>query len=98
MFGVDWSDPQTLWLNLTNLALGVVTLLALAIVVGAVGWELVRKHRRAREAAGLDREWQAVVDETSPHTLPVPELGLTMADGGVPVKPADRSKRPPAPK
>ena len=39
MFGVNWSDPQTLWLNITNLALGVVTLSAVLIVVGAVGWE-----------------------------------------------------------
>ena len=29
MFGIDWGNSQTLWLNLTNLALGIVTLLAL---------------------------------------------------------------------
>jgi len=88
MFGVDWSDPQTLWLNLTNLALGIVALLAVMAVAGAVAWELVLKRRRAHAMAGMDAELRAVLDESSPHFLPVPELGLTMADGGTPVKPA----------
>jgi hypothetical protein len=88
MFGVNWSDPQTLWLNLTNLALGIVTLLAVAVVVGAVAWELVARRRRAAESAEIDRELRTMAGDLSPHTLPVPELGLTMADGGVPVKPA----------
>jgi hypothetical protein len=96
MFGVNWSDPQTLWLNLTNLALGIVTLLAVAVVVGAVAWELVAKRRRAAASAAVDRELHAIVDEMSPHMLPVPELGLTMADGGVPVKPAAANEPKPA--
>lgn len=40
MFGVNWRDPQTLWLNITNLALGVVILAPIFIVAGAVGISL----------------------------------------------------------
>lgn len=87
MFGIDWSNPQTLWLNLTNLALGVVTLLALFVVVGAVGWEFVLRRRRVRAMSGIDAELHTMVHAGSPYSLPVPGLGLTMADGGEVVKP-----------
>ncbi|MBS1858150.1 MAG: hypothetical protein JST11_22455 [Acidobacteria bacterium] len=74
MFGIDWSNSQTLWLNLTNLALGIVTVLAVVILCGAVAQELLARRRKARELAGMDEEMR--------HVLHVPELGLTMADGG----------------
>jgi hypothetical protein len=93
MFGVNWSDPQTLWLNITNLALGVVTLAALLIVAGAVGWELVFKHRRARQTADLDAELSSILGAASPHILHVSGLGLTMADGGTPVRPEAESSQ-----
>jgi hypothetical protein len=76
MFHVNWSDPQTLWLNITNLWLGIVTVLALGIVFVAIGQEWLARRRRAREAEGLDAEMS--------HMLQVPELGMTMADGGEP--------------
>ena len=69
---VDWGDPETFWLNVTNALLGLVSLLALALVAGAVVVEYVQrvKERIAfRQGADL-------------HTLNVPELGVTMADGG----------------
>ena len=59
MFGTNWSDPQTLWLNITNLALGLVTLLALAVVGVSVARELLLRRRRAHEVNGLDAELQA---------------------------------------
>ena len=77
MFGIDWGNSQTLWLNLTNLALGIVTLLALFVVGFGVAQEVLAKRRRARELAGMDEEVR--------HLLHVPELGLTMADGGEPL-------------
>lgn len=86
MFGVNWSDPQTLWLNVTNLALGMVILAAVLIVVGAVGWELAFRRRRAAQATDIDAELRSMIDAGSPHILDVPGLGLTMADGGAPVK------------
>jgi hypothetical protein len=87
MFGIDWNNPQTLWLNLTNLALGVVTLLAVLVVVGAVGWEFVLRRRRMRAMSGVDTEKHSMLHAGSPYSLPVPGLGLTMADGGDVMKP-----------
>jgi len=87
MFGTNWSDPQTLWLNITNLALGLVTLAALAVVGASVARELLLRRRRAHEVDGLDAELQ--------HMMHVPELGWTMADGGKPVNPSSVG-RPPA--
>ena len=83
MFGVDWNDPQTLWLNLTNLALGVVTL----ICIGAVGWNIVRElaARRVKNTA-MDAELKQMLAKEG-HAMQVPELGWTMADGGQPVPP-----------
>ena len=51
MAGENW----TFWLNMTNFALGIITLLALLVVFGAVGWDLlVRKVHTARARGGLD--------------------------------------------
>jgi hypothetical protein len=80
MFGVNWSDPQTLWLNITNLALGLITLAALALLGAGIIREVVLQRRRAREINGLDHELE--------HMLHVPGLGLTMADGGEPLPPS----------
>jgi hypothetical protein len=79
MFGVNWSDPQTLWLNLTNLALGVVTLAAVLVLVCGVGRELVLRRRKAN---ALDAEMRAMLRDEPGHIMSVPGLGLTMADGG----------------
>jgi hypothetical protein len=75
VFSIDWSDPQTLWLNLTNLALGVVVLAGVLVLVGGILQELrLRAKRRAAGAAPI----RAIDD----HAFDVPGLGLTMADGG----------------
>ncbi len=87
MFGIDWGDQQTLWLNLTNLALGIVTLLAVLVLAGGVAQEVFARRRKAHEMQTMDDEVR--------HLLHVPELGFTMADGGEPM-PAPRSD-PPAP-
>lgn len=71
------SDPQTLWLNLTNIGLGVITLASVLVAAGGVTRELMIRRLRMHEAGRLDDEM---------HTLLVPELGLTMADGGQPVR------------
>ena len=85
MFGLDWSDPQTLWLNITNLALGLVTLAAIAVIGFAVARELVLRRRKAAEFNSLDAELNTMLGGASAHVLHVPELGLTMADGGQPL-------------
>ena len=81
----DW----TFWLQVMNLALVAVTVLAGLVVTGAVGWELwVRKDGKARAADSLDAEMWAM-SRADLHTLSVPGLGLTMADGGEKVEPSE---------
>lgn len=70
MLDLEWSDPQTLWLNITNAVLGIVTIVALAAVLGSVAVEV---YGRLKKGA---------VKAADSHTLRVSDLGLTMADGG----------------
>ncbi len=93
MFGVDWNDPQTLWLNLTNFALCIATLAALgAFTYGLLG-DLVtlRKRSKVMDNAGDEmRNRNLVGAGTGAHLMPVQGLGLTMADGGEPVQEAEK--------
>ena len=79
MAGQDW----TFWFNMTNFALGMITVLAVAVVCGAVGWDLfalwLHKARKtdtvtdsdlANITADLRAHWQ-----DGPHMLTVPGLG-----------------------
>ena len=80
MAGENW----TMWLNITNFALGIVTLIALLVVFFAVGWDLlVRKVGKAPEVNlnNIDADLKALLQGGS-HSFSVPEFGLTMADGG----------------
>ena len=58
MAGENW----TFWFNLTNFALGVITILAVLVVFAAVGWDLfglwLHKARRADRVGvtGVDME------------------------------------------
>lgn len=92
MAGENW----TMWLNITNFALGIVTLVALLLVFFAVGWDLlVRKVRAPKpDWSAVDSELRALLHGGS-HSLSVPELGLTMADGGERIEPdkSDRSEK-----
>jgi hypothetical protein len=66
----DISDPNTFWLNVTNIGLGIITLICVAVVgYGVLQEVLIRVRKR-----------QAI--EADDHAMLVPELGLTMADGG----------------
>ena len=93
MGGENW----TMWLNITNLALGVVTLIALLVVFFAVGWDLL--VRKVKSPASTDlRNIQADLQSLfhgGSHSLSVPGLGLTMADGGEKIEPpkSETSKR-----
>jgi hypothetical protein len=89
MAGENW----TFWLNMTNFALGMVTVVALVVVFSSVGWDLlVRKARTARTPSGLDlstlsSELRAMLQGS--HSMYEPGLGLTMADGGEKIEPAE---------
>jgi hypothetical protein len=85
MAGENW----TMWLNITNYALGLVTLVALLVVFFAVGWDLlVRKVKTPVQMSlrHMDADLQALLHGS--HSLTVPELGLTMADGGERIEPS----------
>jgi hypothetical protein len=85
MFGIDWGNSQTLWLTLTNLALGIVTLLAVLVLAGGIAQEMLIRRRKAHQMDSMDEEVR--------HMLNVPELGLTMADGGEPLPRKDEPRR-----
>ncbi len=72
MLEFNLGDPQTLWLNITNIALGVVTVVCFAVV----GWgALTEVVKRLRVRWGL-------AAESDDHAFAIPGLGVTMADGG----------------
>jgi hypothetical protein len=73
---ISLGDPGTFWLNLTNVGLGVVTLVC-CVVVGRAMFQDLTAHMRQRSADRAD-----VKLELFSH----PQVGLTMADGGEPVK------------
>jgi hypothetical protein len=85
MAGEYW----TMWLNITNFALGLVTLVALLVVFLAVGRDLlaskVKQARAGIDLQNIDAELQAMLHGS--HSLSVPGLGLTMADGGEKLEP-----------
>lgn len=75
MFNLNWSDPDTFWLNVTNIGLGLVVLICVAVIAGSIVKEaLARRKARATEPAE--------VASLGGHAFHVPGLGLTMADGG----------------
>jgi hypothetical protein len=69
----DWSDPNTFWLNVTDIVLGAVTLFCALLVGRAILHEVLGR---------LGSRIQARQDS---HSMMMPELGLTMADGGEPI-------------
>lgn len=85
MAGENW----TMWLNITNFALGLVTLVALLVVFLSVGWDLLTRRVKAPSRVDLrniDADLKALLHGS--HSFTVPELGLTMADGGEKVEPS----------
>jgi hypothetical protein len=69
-FGTDLTDPETLWVNVANIVLGLTTILCIGAVAWGVASELLARARRS---------WRLASDD---HAYSVPQLGLTMADGG----------------
>lgn len=93
MFGVNWNDPQTLWLNYTNLGLGLVVVACIGVAAYAFWVELAARWR-AKPAGDVDAQVQRLVAEmSSTHAFHSPELGLTMADGGEPETQKKAKKR-----
>jgi hypothetical protein len=87
------SDPSTYWLTITNIGLGVVTLICCFAVAFGVVQELAAKRKKKAALSALDHE---VSDLTASfgdgHAFQIPQLGLTMADGGEPAVEKDAAK------
>ena len=66
----DINDPSSVWLNVTNFVLGIVTVICCAIVGKAVYADLRARFGRRKRMAADD------------HAFVIPQLGITMADGG----------------
>ncbi len=67
---LDMSDPQTYWLNFTNIVLGLVTLVCCVVIGRAVLKDVLASHRKHAQL------------EADDHAFALEGLGLTMADGG----------------
>ena len=77
------SDPSTYWLTITNAALGLVVLVCCAAVGIGVIQEIRAKVKKASAMSKLDREVADLVNSYQDgHAFHLPELGMTMADGG----------------
>ena len=87
------SDPSTYWLTVTNVLLGVVTLLCCAAVAFGVAQEVVARRKKRAAMSRMDGEVADLIAGFDGHAFNVPGLGVTMADGGVPVKPEQTEKR-----
>ncbi len=76
------NDPSTYWLTVTNVVLGLVTLICCGAIALGVLQELAAKRRKRAAMSKLDREVADLVTAYDGHAFNVPSLGLTMADGG----------------
>jgi flagellar biosynthesis/type III secretory pathway M-ring protein FliF/YscJ len=81
------------WLAITNVALVVVVLLVALVVAYAVVSELMRRRKKPRAATNMDEELSTMLHGEFAHRLSVPEVGMTMADGGIRV--TSLPKQPP---
>lgn len=80
------SDPSTYWLTFTNVALGVVTLICCGAVAFGVLQELAARRKKHAALDRLDGEVSDLLAGFDGHTFQTPELGVTMADGGEPIR------------
>jgi hypothetical protein len=76
-------DSETMWLTLTNIGLGVVTL-ACVIAVGMV---------IAKEIFADVRSKVRVPQLQDDHSFMLDDLGITMADGGKRIDEKDQAKK-----
>ncbi len=77
------NDPSTYWLTITNIALGLVTLICIVAVGIGVAQELAARRKKKAAMSKLDAEVADLVASFNDgHAFNLPSLGVTMADGG----------------
>jgi hypothetical protein len=82
----DW----VFWLNVTNIGLGVIVVLAVLLVAYGIVWELVIRLKKHAGLQDVDSEMNEMLQNEFSYNLAVPELGLTMTDGGERVRETDK--------
>jgi len=78
------NDPSTYWLTFTNIALGLVVLVCCVAVSIGVFQELAARRKKRAAADAFERELAA--GYLGGHAFNLPNLGVTMADGGEEVR------------
>ncbi|MFN7998729.1 MAG: hypothetical protein U0Q18_34215 [Bryobacteraceae bacterium] len=87
---INWGDPDTYWLTVTNIALGAIVLICFAVAVGGVAHEFVSRFRKRRRIeAEIDRDMRLLDD----HAFDIPGFGITMADGGEKLPPKKEGQK-----
>jgi hypothetical protein len=77
------NDPSTYWLTITNISLGLVTLICIVAVGVGVVQELAARSKKKATLSKLDTEVADLVASFGDgHAFNIPSLGVTMADGG----------------
>lgn len=77
------NDPSTYWLTVTNVALGLVTLICIGAVGIGIIQELAARRKKKAALSKLDTEVADLVASFGDgHAFDIPSLGVTMADGG----------------
>jgi hypothetical protein len=49
---MNWQNPDTFWLNVTNILLGVVTIVPVLVIVASIAVDLVRRARAPHALSG----------------------------------------------
>lgn len=68
---ISYADPQTLWLNLTNIALGLLCVVLMATVVTAVAYDVIARRRERRRRRSL---WCVLKNDRSREATPQPPV------------------------
>ncbi len=71
---IELSNASTIWVDLTNVLLGLATLICLGIVAYAIVKDVAIRIKQTSKVKAREQD--------DAHVLEVPELGLTMTDGG----------------
>ena len=82
------NDPSTYWLTFTNIALGVVVLICCVAAAIGVFQEIAAARRKRVSASAIDRDLAELY--AGGHAFNLPNLGVTMADGGEKLRKKER--------
>ena len=70
MSNCDW----VFWLNLTNIALGMVVPAVVLLVAGGLVWDWMIRHMNRRDLPDLDEEMLALLRDEFAHSIPVHQI------------------------